>query len=1814
MPPPRRRLLCLSVLSCVAAAAAPPGVPAAPPLLRSRPRGDGVVRLSSGLIDTRRGAAARRRPLPLGADADGGGAEEEARDHYLLLLRQSAPPRADAALRSHFAAAAVHYVPHDAWVVYARPHELRAFPHPDWVEWWDRLPSANRVDPALGDQLGGGAECAEGSEHSGTGGGWRDLIVVSAGRELPPPRRPAPEDWLPDESGDGSSRYAPGAWLPEAAERARVWRLLLEAAGVAVAAAHPVAPARTLVRCGAEQLRQCVAQLSAQPEVSWVAPAQRPAPLSVTTQWIVQSGVPESRPAWDHGIYGDGEIVAVGDTGLDYAGCFFHDPLEPISYFPNISSTHRKIVSLSISDCECVENGAPAHGLPAPTGDDADQVNGHGTWAAGIIAGLASQHPRYSGLAPNARLFIQDLQDDLLPTALLRQLFPGNQLDARYFPQAYAAGARIQSSSWGTAPPPSLDDLDVPAMGGVGPRRAAAYGLYALDADRFAWQHQDMLLVFGAGNEGRRGARTIATPGNAKNVLTVGSLEVTAGGAQRQNVAYYSSTGPTFDGRVKPDVLAPSSDVVSAHSDGPAGNNEQCSLTAHSGTSVSTPIVAASAALLRQYIREGWTYTGRRQLDRGLSPPPAALLKAMLVASAEAIGGRKKLDFDDPVGTWVNLTRPSWIAGHGPINLANVMMFDKPAAPGMPPYDMFYDVGFKFHNSSAAGDWYTWCWEVRDTGDKRPLRVALAWPDYPASLFASTALVTDLDLTVISDAGRIWKGNGELFANYDDLNTVEAVDVPLAVPGRYQAFVSLKQPLLDAVRGSGAQPFALVVAGAITQNDAGYCPVRGCPGQCSGNGQCVSKTALVGSGGRQGRVRVCSCASNNTGVDCSIPPCATPAPECSGHGCYTAPPAGSQAPGSCLCYSDSRAGFWAGSTCSSCQTTHQGTGPGGSVNSCRIDKFCSYHGNLVGNSLGNGTCACQAAPQTGYWSGINCDLCRPGYHGLFCKCATADCDARGTCGDDGCVCYDDDVAGHWSHHGYFTNCTNCKTGWYGEDCKCSHPTCSGHGSCNIGGCVCLSNSEVGRWAWHNYTCDVCVQGWEGPGCNCRSGATADAVCGGHGTCGSALGCECIGSSVFGYWACSDAACTQGECSQCAPGWHGPACRCSDPQCGGHGTCTDAGCACDSDPRNGRWDVLAGSCTICAAGWYGPGCKCRSSDCDGHGACTLDGCVCVQATAHADPLLQGFFAGDGSRCDSCSPGWLAYPSCLCASHNCNGHGRCTLGGCDCFNNTTPGQGTWASAAGQTDCSVCAEGFSGADCLCHSEICHEVRSGPTAVSARVNFANYTHGNSTFLTGFDFAAEADALAPPGTEVVSTFKVVSPGPQHPRALTAPQQVYLELAFEWELQSVALQLTAAPTTPPVAAAPANATGAPVAAAPAGNGSARRAGALQGTAPAQQLFVFPSYATFRLFIVKNHSQDRILPSTTHLMVQGSGGWSLAADTCAATDRFEQVTFPADSQSTSDAQEFMLTARVCRASSGDTYAVYATKFVPDYSVYTYIVAAGIILVLLVVALILLHRFWRRLRLEKRQREAKENVIKFMQERKNDGPSLRERLGLGPDDIFTPEIAAQVIASKLKRRRKMFERLMNREEFRKIKMLTKAMVGIELTGRSADNVAALSQLTDGDKAVRKIWEFRDDELNLLEACRIVRGMFPKEDNPLAEEVVLKPGALPKMQQALVESQAENVKLRRLLLAMRRKEDDPHRGYQRPMQAELPSDPLPHGRQASVAPAVLREVVRAEAPASASPPPPPSSRYGQGVGAAEAAAPPPSSFGPLRPPPPP
>jgi serine protease AprX len=187
------------------------------------------------------------------------------------------------------------------------------------------------------------------------------------------------------------------------------------------------------------------------------------------------------------------------------------------------------------------------------TGEGTDDLHGHGTHVAGIIASIDSV---YRGVAYDA---------DLFNVKVLNKYGSGYGSDIiSGIEWAIENGAEVISMSFGA----EIDPCD---------------GTDAISQAVDNAVSQGVVAVVAAGNAGPESG-TITSPGCSEKAITVGAVD------DSDNIASFSSRGPTDDGRVKPDLVAPGVLITSTWKDN--------SFVSLSGTSMSTPHVSGVAALL----------------------------------------------------------------------------------------------------------------------------------------------------------------------------------------------------------------------------------------------------------------------------------------------------------------------------------------------------------------------------------------------------------------------------------------------------------------------------------------------------------------------------------------------------------------------------------------------------------------------------------------------------------------------------------------------------------------------------------------------------------------------------------------------------------------------------------------------------------------------------------------------------------------------------------------------------------------------------------------------------------------------------------------------------------------------------------------------------------------------------------------------------------------------------------------------------------------------------------------------------------------
>ncbi|KAK9815904.1 hypothetical protein WJX72_011677 [[Myrmecia] bisecta] len=294
--------------------------------------------------------------------------------------------------------------------------------------------------------------------------------------------------------------------------------------------------------------------------------------------------------------------------------------------------------------------------------------------------------------------------------------------------------------------------------------------------------------------------------------------------ARMESLAFFSSIGPTLDGRYKPDIIAPGTTISAAIPTTSAAASTSCNanLDVDRGTSMATPIVAGALTLIRQYFTDGFYPTGSA-VPANAFLPSGPLLKAVLLGGAVGMTG--VTPSSNPLYNNVPLEPPpSTRQGFGRLDLQRSLPL-----PGISTWAMQVVDWVKLR-TTADSDKYC----VQATGG--PLRITLAWADRPADPSAAVDLVNDLDLTVYADslAGYAQKGNGQIDrvnnveqVSFDNLNaglvviSVNAFNLPigsqnysLAVLGQFQGQLqSAHNPAWDGVTTPCTLPVVSILTG-----------------------------------------------------------------------------------------------------------------------------------------------------------------------------------------------------------------------------------------------------------------------------------------------------------------------------------------------------------------------------------------------------------------------------------------------------------------------------------------------------------------------------------------------------------------------------------------------------------------------------------------------------------------------------------------------------------------------------------------------------------------------------------------------------------------------------------------------------------------------------------------------------------------------------------------------------------------------------------------------------------------------------------------
>ncbi len=488
---------------------------------------------------------------------------------------------------------------------------------------------------------------------------------------------------------------------------------------------------------------------------------------------------------------GDGQIIGVVDYGLD--------------------KEHPDFQGRIVSVVREINDYRP---------NDTNDYDGHGTHVAGSILGDGTKsNQKIRGIVPKAKLFFQSVGVEDRQVKM-----PDNEKALfELCDRAYNVGVRLSNHSWGSP-------------------CTSQYYITARLFDKYVLEHPDFLFVVAAGNDGKavsiQGGQignpkhskkgfvdwySIRSPGTCKNGLTVGATrssrtdgpnkdqkwglseeindyngmpykpfpdspisdEIMCGDSE--SMAAFSSRGPVQPKRIKPDLVAPGTDILSTRSSLDAKQNfENAFYVYRSGTSMSTPMVTGCAALVRDHY-----------LKKKNHNPSASLIKATLVNGTRWLAGSDAIADHNKI--------PNYHQGFGMIDMIQTLPNDK-----SPNLRLEFIDTWIYPDSTR---------KIRETGslkiyrlvtqDSKALRICMAYIDRP-----SAGLENNLNLFLYNtETEEVFRGNEQILTDIDiehigdPYNNVEIIRIVNPSDGSYEIRVegsNLIDENLD---------FALVVTG-----------------------------------------------------------------------------------------------------------------------------------------------------------------------------------------------------------------------------------------------------------------------------------------------------------------------------------------------------------------------------------------------------------------------------------------------------------------------------------------------------------------------------------------------------------------------------------------------------------------------------------------------------------------------------------------------------------------------------------------------------------------------------------------------------------------------------------------------------------------------------------------------------------------------------------------------------------------------------------------------------------------------------------------
>ena len=340
----------------------------------------------------------------------------------------------------------------------------------------------------------------------------------------------------------------------------------------------------------------------------------------------------------------------------------------------------------------------------------------HGDRVTGIIGSAGNLNPRNQGIAPDCQIITQKTAGII------------NNAE-NYFEEYHMV---LTNNSYG------VNSLC---------KKEGSYNYKSINLDWQMREFENMLHVFAAGNGGTttcgdapQGFFTVLPYSQiAKNVLTVGSVN------EERVLAFNSSQGPSFDGRIKPEICGVGVNVTST--------DRNFNYSTGSGTSYSSPSVVGTLALFYEYYRR----------IHNNEDPEGALIKAVACNTADDLGN----------------PGPDFSYGYGLINARRAVKL------------LENEQHLKAELSTGENNIHT----IDIPANVSQVKLMLYWHDVESTTEAKKSLVNDLDLKLTDPNAIEWlpwildptpaNVANNATRGIDTLNNIEQITIDNPIAGSY---------------------------------------------------------------------------------------------------------------------------------------------------------------------------------------------------------------------------------------------------------------------------------------------------------------------------------------------------------------------------------------------------------------------------------------------------------------------------------------------------------------------------------------------------------------------------------------------------------------------------------------------------------------------------------------------------------------------------------------------------------------------------------------------------------------------------------------------------------------------------------------------------------------------------------------------------------------------------------------------------------------------------------------------------------------------